>query len=231
MNSSSFLTRIAGLGFVAATSLSAATFDLVTDFNLTNGPGSPFTYGRATSPATFSFYNGITPNCLNKTGETCYNSSTGSSVLYYNGSGSETDYLTIQQPTNFLALDPQELGVDVRFVAPSTANYSFAGNVKGLDTTQATDTFQIFVNGLQVGGNSSIAGNTITTSISFGSTPLPAGTVVDFLITGPETHATGGLNGTITSSVATTTPEPSTWLALGSGLVSVVGLRFRRKSA
>ena len=210
--------------------LSASTFTLVSDFNLTNSAGRPFSYGRATLPGNFALYNTIAPNCLSTTGETCYSSSLGNSGLYYNGSGSQTNNSTIQQPTNFLALNPQGVGVDVRFVAPATANYSFSINVKGLDTSQVQSILRIYINGNQLGG---VFINSINTTTPFflNPTSLPIGSVIEFIVTGPANNATSGLNGIITGNpIIASTPEPSTWLALGTGLFAIASLR-RRKSA
>ncbi len=152
-------------------------------------------------------------------------------IILQNVTGSTVSYLTIQDPTNTLWLDPEAGSVSVVFTAPSAGTYTITGNFLGIDTGENSHPVEILDNGsiLWKGTISSFGGKD---SFNLSTTLGAGGTITFFVGTGSSgcfyCNLSTGLNGTITEKSGMTTPEPGTVILLGSGLLGLVPTLLRR---
>jgi len=205
--------------------------NVVTGFSSTSNPNGVWTYN----------YNGI--GFTNSQGVSNFAGTglpawwTGQSIpnsldITQNVTGSTVNYLTIQDPTNTLWLDPESGNVSVVFTARSAGTYTITGAFLGIDTGENSHPVDILDNGTGVfSGTISSYGQ--DDPFSFPET-LSAGDTITFYV---GTGSTGcaycnlstGLDGTITES--SVTPEPSSLTLFGSGLLALAYLLRRKRRA
>jgi hypothetical protein len=174
------------------------------------------------------------------TGIACWNN--GESPLSYasislNTTGSPIAYNgTVTLPAGVFDLDPESTGsVMVEWTAPSAGTYSISGFFSGLDDVGNTHPAEIILNPDLLSSTTpfSATGGIVTGDMySFSlSETLSAGEVVDFEVdTGSTDGEYLGTSFDATISNISSTPEPSSFLLLGTGMLGVAFL-MRKKLA
>jgi catechol 2,3-dioxygenase-like lactoylglutathione lyase family enzyme len=216
----------AGLALLGIAPASAASYDAVSGFALTN-PSGPWSYTYAGAPFTIAE---PTPNGVGVPYWWTGLPVPLSGFIGQNVSGATVDYLTIEDPNNTLWLDPESYtNVAVTFTAPSAGTYTLSTTFSGIDTGERSHGVEVLDDG------SAIYSNTIS---SFGASDtfsdkltLAAGDTISFVVEGGSLDNCGycnlgtGLVATLNSAV----PEPATWamLLIGFGLA---GAALRRSS-
>jgi hypothetical protein len=229
-----WIINAALMAAIAAPNVNAdTTYNLVTDFSHISNPNGVWTYeynGTAftdaqgfssVGPGLPGWYNGGTqPNSL---------------VILQNVTGSAVVNSTVTDPNNTLYLDPESGSVSVLFTAPSAGTYTIAGNFLGIDTVGNSHPVSILDDGTVVfTGNIPIFG--ADDSFNFSET-LKAGDTISFDVgTGSGGSCSycflgTGLNGTVTETSTTATPEPGTvgLTIVGMGFLLVTRKRFARR--
>lgn len=225
----SSLVRLARLSLVlvvlgCAQSLYATSYNVVTGFSTTSNPNGEWTYDY--NGAAYSNSQGYSSvGSIGLPGWWSGEPVPNSLVILQNVTGSTISFLTIRDPTNTLWMDPESGSVSVELTAPSTGTYKISGAFLGIDIDENSHPVEILDNGAVV-WNGTISSFGQHDSFSFLET-LNAGSTITFYV---GTGSTGcsycflstGLQGTITPGGTATTPEPSTLILLGSGLLSLV---------
>jgi hypothetical protein len=229
-------TIVAGAGLFSSRA-QAITFDVVQDFG---NPVFSYTYdgGIALTPGHDATY---TPAAV---GGAYTNTGTvpNFAYIYQNVSGGPIAISgsTVSDPNNTLWLDPENLhDVTVTFTAAVAGTYDISGAFSGIDTTGnphgviSTANGPIFTSTIAAGDNKSFS-----TSVLLG-----LGDVITFSVLGPGDNNSCGLNppnicflstglvATITldnSSGGSTTPLPSAWVLLLSGVAGIGSFARRR---
>jgi hypothetical protein len=197
-------------------------------FSIINGnPNGAWTYGSL-SGSTFTPF--TLPAALS--GTSGYWTTSGfpevignNTGAYYNSAPSSTWDL----PNDMLLLHPDSNGIesDVRWTAPSAGLYSIAGLFEGLDFVYPTTTdVHILLNGSSLFSDN-ISTYHVPSNFSLVES-LNSGDTIDFAVGyGTDGNYFGdstGLTGSITS-----TPEPATFLLVGTAFAAM-SLRRKRKS-
>jgi hypothetical protein len=163
------------------------TYDVVRDFNTTNGTGSVFTYGEGGFPGEFAKMTKVVSGCDGIFGETCVSNELMQpywSGAVLNRSGDMISMLTIRQPQHLLRLDPQlTAGSIVRFTAPLAGTYDIEGWFESIDTNQHSTAVLVFAGGNQVFYDL-IPWYSFGTQKSFSAPALSlsAGATIDFIV-------------------------------------------------
>ena len=205
----------------------AQTYDAVSDFTGTN-PSGTWSYlwsgsvGASLSPMTTSIaFNSQWSGIYDGQGEP-----NSISVTRNYGPGTSS-YLTIDDPTNLLNVDPENDVADVRWTAPATGYYSVSGLYQMTDVNSQQHEVQILqdYNATSPLLADVVSGYGQQVPFSF-SEQLSAGETLDFLV-----NATNGYSYLSTGFEATITvvPEPASLsLTLAGGFALL--RRSRRKS-
>ena len=226
----------ATLTLAATPTFAATVYDAVKDFSFTEATGvnGVWSYGYFNGSA-FVPYNVVTPVGA---GGYSWTSSTWAphgvpAVVGNEGDEGPIVYATVTQGTDVLNVHPGGSltsgtgGTDydsiVRFTAPVTSTYSYAGFFRVLDTKEPN------------GVNVSVGGDTPTLLTgSFGSqsnfsglVSLSAGSTFDFRVNraGDYSYDSTGLSASITA-----VPEPATWAMMIIGF-GAAGSMIRRRRA
>jgi len=221
-----------------AQSLYADTdYNIVTGFSATTNPNGVWTYQLNGASYTDS-QGSSNPIGAGLPGWWNGGSVPDSLLILQNVTGSTVSYLTINDPTGTLWLDPESGNVSVVFTAPLTGTYNITGDFLGIDTGENSHPVEILEDGTTVlyngtissyGGEDSFSGVSDLTDIS-----LNAGDTITFeVLTGSSgctyCNLSTGLQGDITE--VGTTPEPSSLILFGSGLLAMAYLLRRKRFA
>lgn len=218
----------------------ASVWDPVLNFNSTNNVNaSPvFSYGVGGAPGSFVTLSNAIVDCIGTT-TYCYNNGggpSGYSSVIWNGSGSTQSYATIVQPTTLINLDPQSTGgTIVRFTAPWTDVYDVAGFFQAIDTNHHGTTGEIWVTNTNSFPAASLGAYLSMQPFNLSGISLNTGETVDFIVKSASDccYLSTGLAATITSLTdgpVTPTPEPTTFVMLGTALLAAGGARRLRAS-
>ncbi len=218
-----------------APSLYANSYNVVTEFSNASNPNGVWTYNyNGTAYIGSQAVNNFVGTGL--AGWWTRQPIPNSLIILQNVTGSTVDYLTIQDPTNTLWMDPEGGNVSVVFTAPSAGTYTITGSFLGIDTFENSHPVEILDNGAII-WKGTISSFGAKDSFNLAET-LNAGGTITFLV---GTGSTGcsycdlstGLSATVTSGTITTTPEPGTLVLFGSGLLGLIpmlrGKRFVRR--
>lgn len=202
------------------------TYDLVTGFSSGSNPNGVWSYDNNGSP----FLVSQGSSSVNGTGIPGWwtgQAVPNSLVIALNNTGSTTVFSTVSVPSNTLWLDPESGNVSIVFAAPSAGTYTIDGAFLGIDSVGNSHPVEVLDDGTVVfSGTISSFGQ----SDPFDFTEsLGAGDTISFYV---GTGSTGcsycflgtGLDGTVTESGVTPTPEPGTLILLASGLLGLAGL-------
>ena len=206
---------------------SATTYDLVSSFSTSN-PSGQFTYGYGT-PVSGNAYGYEGTNLLGTYAFTYFAISQDSLPAVGHGS-STVDTGTVDVPSSQLFLHPGNAAAQdsiVAFLAPTAGVYDVDVTfTHDDDANSGTGQFVgVYLNGSDLG--STLLTTTYGDSFTFDeAVTLAAGDflVFDVAANGDYSYDSTGLAGTITSA----TPEPSSLVLLGSGVLGLAGA-IRRK--
>lgn len=139
---------------------------------------------------------------------------------------------TCSIPTGYIFTDPEGIGTEILFTAPSAGNYVISGNFMGADEGQNSHPVEILDDGA-VKFSSTISSFGGTESFDL-SESLNAGDTIAFdVLTGSTgcsfCNLTTGIQGTI-SGTTTATPEPSSlFVCVGAAALILILERKRRR--
>jgi len=210
--------------------------NIVLDFSNSSNPNGVWTYLYNTSPTTETAFTASQATTFETLPE-WYNGQGEPDAIYMvnNNSGSTVSYLTINDPTGVLWLDPEEYGVAVEFTAPTTGTYNIVGNFLGIDTGENSHPVEILENGSTVVYSNMISrygeDDAFNLSGAF-ALPLSAGDTITFFVGTGSTGCTycnlsTGLDGMITLA----TPEPASLFVCAAALTLMVFCGRRRLQA
>ena len=212
---------------VCARSLCAQTYNVVTGFSPTTNPSGVWTYDYNGSAYSGSqAVSNLAGTGLSGwwTGEAVPNSL----IILQNNTGSTVSYLTISDPTNTLWMDPENGNVAVVFTAPSAGTYAITGNFLGIDVDENSPLVEVLDNGTVVwsGTLSSYNQNDL---FNLSETLAAGGTITFEVATGTSGSCTYCNLGTALDATISDTPEPSTFILFGSGLLGLIPLLRRKR--
>jgi hypothetical protein len=212
---------------VCAQSLHAQTYNAVTGFSPTSNPNGVWTYdyngGAYSGSQTVSNFLGTGLSGW-WTGESVPNSL----IILQNNTGSTVNYSTVYDPTNTLWMDPETGNVAVVFTAPAAGTYSITGNFLGIDVDENSPLVEVLDNGTVVwsGTLSSYNQNDL---FNLSETLAAGGTITFEVETGTSGSCTYCFLGTALDATISDTPEPSTFILFGSGLLGLIPLLRRKR--
>ena len=190
-------------------------YDAATNFNVSNNPSASnvFSYGQGATLAAFSAVSNVTLNPIGTPSATIDGNTAPDAIFSWNGTGSTQNWsgTGIDQPTDFVRMDPQSTAGDIlRFTAPVTGAYSVTGLFRGLDGNRGRFGGQVdvsvYVNATRVLGPTTISDSTTPVNINLSSLALTVGDKIDFIVLdsgasflGPGTLDSTGLKVAISS--------------------------------
>lgn len=214
----------------------AQLFDASADFDPTSNPsginGGAYSYGYTpTLGGTFSLLTGTftngpvkgyhhtslpdgAPSIAKNTNNAVHNQPAGASTITY-------------QPLQ-LVLHPgsgSEYAV-LRFTAPQAGTYSYDAAFNGADSGATTTDVHVLVNSIGVDtAGINFGGGTNTATLSSPSVLLTAGDTIDFAV--GKANSTFFFDSTGLFATVTLVPEPSAFILLAAGALSIAALRLR----
>jgi len=214
---------------------SAATYDAVVDFSLTNNLASnTWSYWYNASTDVGDYESGLALNTvlLNggcQSGTSCWYDPSTLNLILQNVTGSDVTYPDSLARNDQLAFYTRAGLELVRFTAPAASAYTISGFFEGGSTSPDQTTEAIAVNGGLILENVANVPFGAVDPFSF-TEDLAAGETVDFFVAGispgeGNTLATG-FDATISS-----VPEPPTWAMLVVGFVGLGFAGFRSRPA
>ncbi len=206
-----------------ASQAGAATYNAVTDFNLSSNPNGVWSY---------LYSNTLLSNTISNATQQSWWSGQAVPNSVIVGRGPTAGFNgTVSFGTNFLTLDPESQTVDVRFTAPSAGTYIIAGEFFGADTQTNCNPCAVHPVLITDLSGTIYGPQTISTylqSYAFNLTEtLSAGEQVNFL----AQTGTGGCSycnlSTGLEATITTTPLPSTWIMILTGFFGLGFFAYR----
>lgn len=240
MNIARSLAAAAALALVSAAPASAAIYDVVADFAATN-PNGVWSYGERATLDSFAAFTSYQSACFGVAGLNCFISSSpaagGVPVVTLNTASPFLYVNTVVEATDVLLLHPgPDRDTVVRFTAPTTADYSYAGFFQVLDLFPTG--VDLYVAGVKTSFLGAAAnGATLTGGGKFnfsGTVHLDAGQVFDFAVgPGSDYHFDStGLSLQIAPAVADgPIPEPAGWALMLAGFGTAGAVLRRRRAA
>lgn len=213
---------------LAASQAGAATYSAAGDFSLSTNPNGVWSYLYSNTLLSHTSTSGTIEDWWNGQGLP------NSVIVGRTTSGPAIISNTVTFGSTFLTIDPESQTVDVRFTAPSAGTYTITGEFFGADT-QTNCSGGCAVHPVLI--TDSVSGTifgpqTISTYLqtyTFSLTEtLVAGELVDFLA---QTGSSGGCNycnlSTGLEATISSTPLPSTWIMILSGLLGLGFFAYR----
>lgn len=226
------MCAIAAIG----TASRASAANIANEFSATTNPNGVWTYEYLKGSA-YTAYDAATqgsaPCALISTSNACYSSGTifgAQTYLIDNVSGSNITGTTQIDPSGYLWMDPQSLGVEVVYTAAAAGTYAITGDFLGIDVSENTHTVDILDNGTSV-WSGTIASYGADDTFSF-SEALSAGDTISFQVVGaPYFYNLGtGLDAQVNLQASSSVAEPGMLSLLVLALAGV-GFMRRRKTA
>jgi hypothetical protein len=225
------------MGAVMVPATQASTFNIVSGFSGSANPNGVWSYYY--NLGSLTAYSATTQSVANFQGSGVAGWDDGSGEpdftdIGVNNTGSNLTVCgTCSIPSGYIFTDPESLGTEILFTAPSAGSYTISGNFIGADTGQNSHPVEILDDGTVV-FSSTISSYGGTESFDF-SESLKAGDTIAFdVLTGSAgcsyCNLTTGIQGTITGTpITTATPEPnSLFVCFGAAALSLIFDRKRR---
>jgi len=151
-------------------------------------------------------------------------------IILQNTTGSTVNFSTVHVPTNNLWLDPESGNVSITFTAPSAGTYSVSGNFLGVDVNENSLLIEILDNG-SVAWSGTLTSYEQDEPFNFSESLNTGGTITFEVAEGTGTY--GGCVycylGTGLDASISATPELSSVLLFGSGLLGLIPLLRRKR--
>lgn len=219
----------------------ATTWDAAADFSTSSNPIGAWAYGTGTTGTSFTAMFNAYTNLFGSDAMKYWQVANPQSLVPLigkNSAGSPIILGSIFYPAGELVMHPgPATDAIVRWTAPTTGIYNYAGSFTLLDTNPSGVTGLVYGNGLQLyagtlsGPGVNLGSQTVGGSETFaGSVALNAGQTLDFGINNLYSfyNDSTGFMAVITSAPV---PEPGTMMLLGSGFLGLAVLSKRRKNA
>jgi len=232
---------LAGWGIVIGLTLtlgmaSAArgdTFDAFADFSATQNPNGVWSYGQTPSlGGSFSPLKAgsCPPGPLTGWNNSGMPDSSGSPPFIFKGIGGCG---TGTPPSGQLDLHPGSIGqyADVRWTSPSAGSLAVTATFQGIDPTAGGTDVHVLKNGVLL-FSAQITGFGVPTSFTYPGGTVVAGSTLDFVVgvgsDGNFLFDSTGFNAHISFQPLAGVPEPGSLVLVGSCLVGLAGLTWRR---